>query len=96
MRESDSKSNRPYFRSDTRVFNQNGAWYVATREGDQGPFWRQEQAEEEAVRYAQACSSWRNFHKTHSHRAEPKVRLSLMPKEEQVPEAAGELELKVG
>ena len=57
MRQGDSQR-RPFFRSDSRIFKQNGSWWVATREGDQGPFQSQRLALEEAARYAQWCESW--------------------------------------
>ena len=52
MRRSDVESDKRYFRSETRVFNLNGLWHFATREGDQGPFSSRELAEKEAHRYA--------------------------------------------
>jgi len=52
MRRSDVESDKKYFRSETRVFNLNGLWHFATREGDQGPFVSRKVAEQEALRYA--------------------------------------------
>jgi hypothetical protein len=52
MRRGDLETARKYFRSETRVFNLNGSWYFATREGDQGPFFAREHADAEALRYA--------------------------------------------
>jgi len=51
MRQGDSEP-RNYFRSETRLFNLNGSWYFATREGDQGPFASRDRAQAEAQRYA--------------------------------------------
>ncbi|MFB3105982.1 MAG: DUF6316 family protein, partial [Pseudomonadales bacterium] len=43
MRRGDPSDNgRSYFRSCTRIFNLNGAWYFSTREEPQGPFARKE------------------------------------------------------
>ena len=58
MRHTDEDRGRTYFRSEARVFNQDGAWYFATREGDQGPFARQDIAQREAARYTAECASW--------------------------------------
>jgi hypothetical protein len=62
MRSSDVGPERVYFRTEARVFNQNGAWYFATREGDQGPFARQDIAWQEASRYASECTSLGSYH----------------------------------
>ena len=34
----DDHENKRYFRSTDRVFHSNGAWYFITREGEEGPF----------------------------------------------------------
>ena len=54
MRRSDIESARRYFRSGTRIFNMNGSWYFATREGEKGPFFERQGAERTATRYANA------------------------------------------
>lgn len=58
MRSNDGDRGRTYFRSEARVFSQNGEWYFATREDDQGPFARQDIAQREASRYTAECVSW--------------------------------------
>ena len=65
MRHTDADRGRAYFRSEARVFSQNGAWYFATREGDQGPFVRQDIARQEAGRYTAECASWGAYQQTH-------------------------------
>lgn len=46
----DDHDKKSYFRSPDRVFQINGAWYFATREGDQGPFASEAQAQMEIER----------------------------------------------
>ena len=58
MRHTDGDRGRTYFRSEARIFHQNGVWYFATREGDQGPFAREDVARREAARYTAECASW--------------------------------------
>ena len=50
MRRDDAEK-RNYFRSPERVFRLNGAWYFATREGEQGPFDSEGQALMEIERF---------------------------------------------
>ena len=65
MRRSDPPdSGRSYFRSGTRIFNLNGAWYFGTREGDQGPFARKEIVLQELARYDEERRALRKFQKS--------------------------------
>ena len=65
MRRGDPSANgRSYFRSCTRIFNLNGAWYFGTREQDQGPFNRKEIALLEVERYANERTELRRFQKS--------------------------------
>ncbi len=65
MRRGDPSDNgRSYFRSGTRIFNLNGAWYFGTREGDQGPFVRKEIALLEMARYSDERVALRRFQKS--------------------------------
>ena len=67
MRYDDPKSEKVcYFRSDTRVFMQNGAWFFATREGDQGPFVSRERAFEEMARYVRVQNDHELRHFKHT------------------------------
>lgn len=61
MRRDDADTTRSYFRSETRLFNLNGSWYFATREGDQGPFASRDLAHAEALRYANERQSLCGF-----------------------------------
>ena len=62
MRRGDPSDNgRNYFRSCTRIFNLNGAWYFGTREEDQGPFACKEIALKEVERYANETVELRRF-----------------------------------
>jgi len=47
----DDKQDKTYFRSADRVFNLNGRWYFSTREGEQGPFASERQAQFEIARF---------------------------------------------
>jgi len=49
MRSSD-KQNKSFFRTADRVYQANGAWFLAAREGDQGPFESEREARKEAAR----------------------------------------------
>ena len=52
MRHDDpQEQNKRYFRSDTRIFMQDGAWFFSAREGDVGPFPSREHAIDEMSRY---------------------------------------------
>ena len=52
MRKSDYESST-YFRSENRVFCQNGRWFYQTREDDHGPFSTREAAELDLQRYVE-------------------------------------------
>ena len=89
MRRGDTDSARRYFRSVTRVFNLNGTWYFATREGDQGPFIHRELADVEAGRYADErltlCGFQESREAHHMAHGDSSGNLSILPKEETVP-----------
>ena len=51
MRSSDDILQR-FFRSESRFYRENGAWYYATREGNHGPFDSRADAEADARLYA--------------------------------------------
>lgn len=51
MRKTDNpQSTRRFFRASSRVYQMNGAWYIASREGDLGPFATARMADREAQR----------------------------------------------
>lgn len=55
MRKTDSiNQKRRFFRSNDRIFQANGQWYFAAREGDIGPFRTRDQARREAQAYIKA------------------------------------------
>lgn len=62
MRHND-KDNKCYFRSSERVFLMNGSWYFATREGDQGPFFNEQQARAEIGRFISEKTELARFQK---------------------------------
>ncbi len=84
--ETDTKN---YFRSEARIFNLNGSWYFATREGDQGPFFERDVAEREAARYASDRVTLGRFQASREaeHMAQRRAvkDLSILPKEESAP-----------
>ena len=47
----DDHENKRYYRSSERVFRMNSEWFFAAREGDQGPYPSQNEAEREVERY---------------------------------------------
>ncbi len=51
MRRNDNEL-RPHFRTASRFYQQDGAWFYSTREGDHGPFSSREDAEADARLYA--------------------------------------------
>jgi len=52
MRRTDSiNGSKHFFRSEERLFQVNGRWFFAAREGDVGPFPTREEAEQEMRRY---------------------------------------------
>lgn len=52
MRYTDSiDGSKRFFRSEERLFQVNGKWFFAAREGDMGPFVTRTEAEEELRRY---------------------------------------------
>lgn len=82
MRRGDPSDNgRNYFRSCTRIFNLNGAWYFGTREEDQGPFARKEIALKEVERYANERVELRRFQQSREVQAED-LELAMLPIEE--------------
>ncbi len=72
MRVTDLGGERTYFRSGTRVFNLNGAWYFATREGNQGPFPSKADAQRQALQFANDCVSWHTLSAERANAAEKK------------------------
>ncbi len=96
MRRGDPSDNgRSYFRSGTRIFNLNGAWYFGTREGDEGPFVRKELAVLEMARYSDERIALKQFQKSResaSIQAED-LTLVIMPIEE--PAVTGNLALDI-
>jgi len=60
MRQDDQKT-KTYFRSADRVFNLNGRWYFSTREGEQGPFATEQQAQYEIARFLTEKSDLESF-----------------------------------
>jgi hypothetical protein len=89
MRQGDTDSTRVYFRSSTRVFNLNGSWYFATREGDQGPFVTRDRAEVEALRYTSERETLYGFQASRDAgdavRRAARRTLSVLPMEETTP-----------
>lgn len=85
MRRNDPENtSRSYFRTQDRVFAQNGQWFFASREGEVGPFATRETAMKEVSRYVQERRDLERFQKAreiqHLHRNE--VSLAIMPKDE--------------
>ena len=89
MRRGDTDSERNYFRSGARVFNLNGSWYFATREGDRGPFLNRNFADQEAARYADErvtlCSFQESRESGRLVRRSIRENLSILPKDETAP-----------
>lgn len=54
MRRGDTDPNKVYYRSDSRIFRMNGQWFFASREGDQGPYTKECEANAELVRHVVA------------------------------------------
>jgi hypothetical protein len=61
MRKSDSNDST-YFRSQKRVFCQNGKWFFQTREDDHGPFPTREAAEVNLARYVNEMAFFDDAH----------------------------------
>jgi hypothetical protein len=80
MRDTDSDRGRAYFRSETRIFRQNGAWYFASREGEHGPFERRSVAEREASQHTADCASWSEYQQARSVKATVDAELILTPR----------------
>ena len=99
MRRGDPSDNgRSYFRSGTRIFNLNEAWYFGTREGDQGPFAHKENALQEVARYGEERRALRRFQKSResvtSLRVE-EITLAILPIEETVVNGSLALEIQL-
>ncbi|XOV84259.1 MAG: DUF6316 family protein [bacterium] len=62
MRQDDHEK-KCYFRSSDRVFHMNGAWFFATREGDQGPFPSEACAQDEIDRFITEKTELAHFQK---------------------------------
>lgn len=60
----DDHERKSYFRSPDRVFKINGAWYFATREGDQGPFTSEAQVHMEIKRFITEQTELAEFQKS--------------------------------
>lgn len=63
MRQDDHEK-KCHFRSSDRVFHMNGSWYFATREGDQGPFRSEVNAQAEIKRFIMEKTELAHFQKT--------------------------------
>ncbi len=63
----DDHEHKSYFRSPDRVFKINGAWYFATREGDQGPFASEAQVQAEVQRFVTEKTELAHFQKSREH-----------------------------
>lgn len=86
MRGTDPKNtNMRFFRAQDRVFAQNGQWYLASREGEVGPFVRRETAIREAARYVQERRDLDNFQKAREVQTlqSSERSLSILPKDEE-------------
>ena len=97
MRRKDPKhSNRRYFRSQDRVFAQNGQWFFASREGELGPFATRESAIKESARYGQERRELDRFQKARELQLlrESPPSLSIVPKDEEVLPGLEELRLE--
>jgi hypothetical protein len=73
VRQDDSKE-KNFFRSPDRVFHMNGAWYFATREGDQGPYPSEVQAQLEIKRFITEKTELAHFQQA---REDERLRSSL-------------------
>ena len=47
----DDEQQKTFFRTEDRIFQVNGQWWFATREGDRGPFASRQAAADELVAY---------------------------------------------
>ena len=54
MRRGDTDPKKVFYRSDSRTFRMNGQWFFASREGDQGPYFSEGEAELELKRHIEA------------------------------------------
>ena len=77
MRHDDPQKKR-YYRSSERVFRMNEVWFFATREGDQGPYVSQNEAEREVSRYILEKTELESFQ---NQRTAAVHRLELEPKD---------------
>ena len=77
MRRDDTEK-KNYFRSSERVFRMNGAWYFATREGEQGPFASEVEALMESKRFVTEKTELAQFQRK---REDERLRSSLRVKE---------------
>ncbi|NKC00903.1 MAG: hypothetical protein GKR90_20735 [Pseudomonadales bacterium] len=54
MRRGDTDPDKVYFRSDSRLFRMNEQWFFSSREGDQGPYSTEIEAQGELTRHVAA------------------------------------------
>ena len=59
----DDRDTKSFFRSSDRVFHMNGSWYFATREGDEGPYPSEVQAQAEIRRFITEKTELAHFQK---------------------------------
>jgi hypothetical protein len=57
----DDQNSKCYFRSAGRVIHMNGAWYFVTREGEEGPYPSESEAQIEVARYISDQAELANF-----------------------------------
>jgi len=81
VREDDHKE-RIYFRSAERVIHMNGSWYFVTREGEEGPYPSEKQAQIEISRFISAKTDLASFQRAREAR-HAKVRDLKFPKLDQ-------------
>jgi predicted ATPase len=74
----DDAEKKNYFRSPERVFRMNGAWYFATREGEQGPFASELEALKEIKRFITEKTELAQFQRK---REDERLRSSMRVKE---------------
>jgi len=80
----DDHENKRYFRSPDRVFQINGDWYFATREGDQGPFASEAEVQREVERFI--CEKTELAHFQQACERKRRVQLTLAEDDRAPPE----------
>ena len=79
-RKTDGDEEVVHFRASSRIFRLNDGWYFSSREGDQGPFQSEAQAQKEVDAYVKTMSAEVEFLKPYGQKEREDPNTDVDPK----------------